>query len=91
MSELHPVGTRVMAAAFVEADLRYVLPLIDVPTLLLHGEADDAAPLTVAEDLHAGLRGHSWLSCPGVGHESYQETPGLFNVEVRRFLRSIQS
>jgi pimeloyl-ACP methyl ester carboxylesterase len=90
MSELHPAGTRVMAAAFADADLRYVLPLIDVPTLLVHGETDERAPLEVAEDLHAGIRGSELVVLPGVGHESYQEAPGLFSVEVRRFLRSIQ-
>jgi pimeloyl-ACP methyl ester carboxylesterase len=90
VSGLHPVGTRVMAAAFADADLRYVLPLINVPTLLLHGEADERAPRQVADDLHRGIRGSDLVVLPGVGHESYQEAPGSFNVEVRRFLRSIQ-
>ena len=35
MSEFHPAGYRAMACAFAEADLRDVLPHIDVPTLLL--------------------------------------------------------
>ena len=34
MSEFHPVGMRAMTFAFAEADLRYVLPTIEVPTLL---------------------------------------------------------
>lgn len=49
MSEARPVGTRVMAHAFAEADLREVLPHIQVPTLLLCGEADERSPLPVAE------------------------------------------
>lgn len=87
MPDLHPVGTRVMAAAFADADLRYVLPLIDVPTLLLHGEADERAPLAVAEDLHTGIRGSQLVVLPRVGHESYLEAPQRFNFEVLRFLR----
>jgi len=76
-----------MAAAFADADLRYVLPLIDVPTLLLHGEADERAPLAVAEDLHTGIRGSQLVVLPRVGHESYLEAPQRFNFEVLRFLR----
>ncbi|OFW54137.1 MAG: hydrolase [Actinobacteria bacterium RBG_16_70_17] len=87
---LHPVGTRVMATAFAEADLRHVLPLVDVPTLLLYGEADERAPLKVAEDIHRGIRGSELVMLPGVGHESYLEAPQRFNAEVRRFLRSAQ-
>ena len=55
MSEIRPVGTRVMAHAFAEADLRDVLPLVRIPTLLLHGSADERSPLKVAEALHADI------------------------------------
>jgi pimeloyl-ACP methyl ester carboxylesterase len=48
MREFHPAGLRVMAHAFAEADLRDVLPRIDVPTLLLYGDADQRSPLSVA-------------------------------------------
>lgn len=87
---LHPIGTRVMAAAFAAADLRPVLPLIDVPTLLLHGEADERAPREVAAALHAGIPGSELIVLPGAGHESHQEAPELFNTAVRRFLSSIR-
>ncbi|CAN5196329.1 alpha/beta hydrolase [soil metagenome] len=46
MSELHPAGCRTMIKAMAEADLRDVLPKIDVPTLLLYGEADTRSPWT---------------------------------------------
>jgi len=89
-ANLHPAGTRVMALAFAEADLRPVLPTVDVPTLLLYGEADERAPLRVANDLHRGIRGSQLIMLPGVGHEIHLEAPHRFNAEVRRFLRSIQ-
>ncbi len=44
-----------MARAVAEADLRDVLPEIDVPTLLLYGENDVRAPREVAEAIHAGI------------------------------------
>jgi hypothetical protein len=49
LSEFHPVGFRVMARSFAEADLHDVLPHIEVPTLLLYGDKDVRAPLNVAE------------------------------------------
>lgn len=88
MSEFHPAGCRTMARAFAEADLRYVLPLIDVPTLLLYGDADVRSPLAVAEDLRARIAGSQLVIMPGVGHLSNIEAPERFNTEVRRFLRS---
>jgi pimeloyl-ACP methyl ester carboxylesterase len=90
MSEFHPAGYRAMARALAEADLRDVLPHIDVPTLLLYGDADRRSPLDVAEDLHAKIPGSSLVVVPGVGHLTNVEAPETFNAEVRSFLRRAQ-
>ena len=56
--DVRPDGMRPMAKAFAEADLRDVLPRVQVPTLLLYGEADQRSPLEgVANDLHAKIPG----------------------------------
>ena len=73
-----------------EADLRDVLPHIDVPTLLLYGDKDVRAPLAVAEDLHAAIPNSRVVVLPGVGHMSSVESPGAFNAEVRSFLQDRQ-
>lgn len=86
MSESRPVATRAMARALAEADLREELPSINVPTLLIHGEADERSTLAVAEDLHDRIPTSSLVVLPGLGHECSLEDPGLFNAEVRRFL-----
>ena len=91
MSEIRPVGTRVMAHAFAEADLRDVLPLVRIPTLVLHGSADERSPLKVAEALHYGIPTSTLVVLPGLGHECYLESPERFNAEVRRFLREVDS
>ena len=44
MSEFHPDGARAMLHAMAEADLRDVLPKIEVPTLLPHGEKTQHSP-----------------------------------------------
>jgi pimeloyl-ACP methyl ester carboxylesterase len=83
-------GFRTMSYACAEADLRDVLGRIQVPTLLLYGDADVRAPLTVAEALHAAIRGSRLVVLPGVGHVSPVEAPERFNDEVRAFLREAQ-
>ncbi|MDR2985740.1 MAG: alpha/beta hydrolase [Nocardiopsaceae bacterium] len=85
-----PSGTRPMVQGFAEADLREVLPRIQVPTLLLYGEADRRSPPeVVARDLHAKIPGSRLVVMAGVGHQCDMEAPGRFNAEVRSFLRSV--
>jgi pimeloyl-ACP methyl ester carboxylesterase len=89
MRDFHPAGMRAMARAFAEADLRDVLPSIDVPTLLLYGDADQRSPRDVAEALHAAIPGSRLVWIHGVGHQSNLEAPGRFNDAARTFLRSL--
>jgi pimeloyl-ACP methyl ester carboxylesterase len=88
MSEFHPAGLRSMARSFAEADVRDVLPLIDVPTLLLYGDNDVRAPLNVAEDMHAAIPDSKLVVLPGAGHVCNIEAADRFNAELRAFLRS---
>jgi pimeloyl-ACP methyl ester carboxylesterase len=88
MSEFHPAGMRAMLLAFAKADLRDMLPTIDVPTLLLYGEADLRSPLNVAEDMHAKIPTSRLVTISDAGHEISLETPESFNAEVRSFLRA---
>jgi pimeloyl-ACP methyl ester carboxylesterase len=86
VAEFDPVGFRAMAMASAEADLRDVLPLIDVPTLLLYGDQDVRSPRAVAEALHASIPGSRLVVMPGVGHVSSVEAPDRFSAEIRTFL-----
>lgn len=88
MSEFHPVGYRVMIRGFAEADLRHVLPSIDVPTLLLYGDADKRSPLFVAQELHAKIHRSRLAILRGIGHLSNIEAAREFNTEIRHFLQS---
>ena len=91
MADAHPAGPRLMAEAMGRADLRDVLPAIAVPTLLLWGAADERAPLSVGEDLHARIPGSELVVIPGAGHLSNAESPEQFTAAVRRFLRAADS
>ena len=83
-------GVRAMSNAFADADLRDVLPRIDIPTLLIYGDADQRSPLSpVGEALHAGIPASKLVVFPGVGHVVNLEEPDRFNEEVRSFLLSL--
>jgi len=85
-SSFHPSGFRAMARASAEADLRDVLPTVDVPTLILHGDQDVRAPRAVADALHAAIPKSSLTVLADVGHVSCVEAPERFTAEVQAFL-----
>ena len=89
MREFRAVGVRANSRAFAEADLRDVLPRVDVPTLLLYGDSDVRAPAGVAHDLHAGIPGSRLVFIPGAGHVCNIDASQSFNRELRTFLRSV--
>jgi pimeloyl-ACP methyl ester carboxylesterase len=86
MTEFRPAGVRAIANALADADLREVLPSIDVPTLLVHGDVDQRAPLRIAEELHARIPGSKLVVIQGPGHMVTLEAPERVNHEVRSFL-----
>jgi pimeloyl-ACP methyl ester carboxylesterase len=89
MRDVRPAGMLAMMEAFAAADLRHVLPDIDVPTLLLYGGADMRSPRSVAEAIHAAIPQSELVTLPGVGHSVNLEAPEAFNDEVRRFVRAV--
>jgi pimeloyl-ACP methyl ester carboxylesterase len=90
MLAFHPRGFRAMAWASAE-DVRDVLPHVDVPTLLVYGDRDVRAPLTVGEALQAAIAGSRLVVLPDAGHLCNIEAPGEFNVAVRDFLTASRS
>jgi pimeloyl-ACP methyl ester carboxylesterase len=88
MRDFHPAGMRIMGHSFAEADLREVLPRIEVRTLVMYGDADQRAPFSVAEELAAAIPDSRLVVLDGVGHQSNVEAADRFNAELRRFLES---
>lgn len=89
LARFHPSGFRTMARALGEVDLREMLSDIDVPTLLVYGDADVRAALEVGEAIHGAISGSELVVLPGVGHIVSLEAPDRLNEEVRRFLHSV--
>ena len=86
---VHPGGYRAIADSMAESDLRDVLPDINCPTLLLHGELDERSPLHVAESLRQQIPSAELVVIPGVGHLVNAEAPHAFNDHVRSLVRRV--
>lgn len=86
MRDARPAGTRAMAKALAETDLRDALPTIGVPTLVVCGDADERSPLNVGRKLQSAIPGSTLAVLSGLGHECYLESADTFDAEVRRFL-----
>ena len=89
MRDIHPAGIRVALDALGPADLRHVLDMIAVPTLLLYGDADRRSPVSVGQDLHARIPGSTLVVIPGAPHLANLEQPHAFNHTVRVFARGV--
>jgi pimeloyl-ACP methyl ester carboxylesterase len=85
---IRPATIRAAGHLGAETDLRPVLPTIDVPTLVLHGEADARSPLANAEALHSAIATSELVVLPELGHACPVEDPGACAAAIRRFVRT---
>jgi pimeloyl-ACP methyl ester carboxylesterase len=83
---IRPATIRAAGHIGAETDLRPVLPTINVPTLILHGEADARSPLANAEALHAAIPTSQLVVLPKLGHACVVEDPQACAAEIRRFV-----
>ncbi|GAB3049991.1 alpha/beta fold hydrolase [Intrasporangium mesophilum] len=86
---VRPSAFRAMSRACFE-DQRYVLPEIDVPTLLVYADHDVRAPVAVGEAIHALVPSSELVVLSGPGHVSSVEAPQDVTRELRRFLHSVE-
>ena len=68
-------------------DLRPLLPLVDKPTLIVHGEFDQIVPLGQAENLHRSIEGSTLLILEGCGHMPFYSSARIFNNTLEDFCR----
>ena len=66
----HPAGLmRQMLAIGADDERPALLPRIQSPTLVLHGEADALVPIACGEDTARRIPGSKFVSIPGMGHD----------------------
>jgi pimeloyl-[acyl-carrier protein] methyl ester esterase len=69
-----------------EADLRQLLPMIDIPVLLLHGSEDTICPCGASGYMAERIPNVSLDIFNGCGHAPFISRPGEFNQCLERFL-----
>lgn len=67
-------------------DYRAVLPTIDVPAQVLHGERDTVAPRALSEEIARGIPGATFAVVENAGHVANADNPERFNQLLRQFL-----
>lgn len=76
-------------ARVIPFDQRKTLPHIGVPTLVLHGEKDEDAPVSLAKEAATLIPNARFEMVAGGGHNLHLERPELFYGIVSRFIKSI--
>jgi len=88
MRDFRPTGIRPAVTALGAVDLRDVLAMITVPTLLIYGAADMRSPAdVVGRDMHARIPGSTLVVIPDAPHMVNLEQPEALNTAIRRFAR----
>jgi pimeloyl-ACP methyl ester carboxylesterase len=83
------VYRQALIAAF-QADYRWLLPLIDLPTLVLVGDEDRATPWGYARYLQSQIRNSSLQVVPNAAHLAHRENPQEFNQQLGLHLKRMR-
>jgi pimeloyl-ACP methyl ester carboxylesterase len=86
--DVRPETMRTQLLVMADADLRDVLPRIEVPTLLVWGQDDARSPLRVAREFERAIPDAQLVVIPGCGHVSNLERPDALNRAIRKFCRA---
>jgi non-heme chloroperoxidase len=84
-----PYAARESLVSLATADLRPVLPGIDLPVLLVHGSADAICPVTAASFMVQMLPNASLVVMEGAGHAPFLSRPGEFTGILSSFVDGI--
>ena len=77
---------RAVMSKSVNQDLKYAMPAIKAPTLLIWGENDTATPLADAKIMESLIPDAGLVSFPGCGHYSFLDNPYQFAAVLRSFI-----
>lgn len=79
-------GYRCAAESMAATDHTADLPGIDIPTLVLCGDADTVTGLPAGQVLAGGIPGAVFVTVHGAGHLANQECPAAFNAWFESFI-----
>jgi class 3 adenylate cyclase len=72
-----------------EIDVRDVLPMVRVPTLVMHGSEDEVVPVELGAYMARRLPSARLVELEGVGHLSLRAGGSRIQAEIERFLRDV--
>ncbi len=81
-----PVMRSVMSRC-VNEDLKFAMPGIKAPTLLVWGENDTATPLSDAKTMEKLIPDSGLVAFPGCGHYSFLDNPLGFKAVIQEFFK----
>jgi 3-oxoadipate enol-lactonase len=84
-------AAQVQAILDISDELRFELPGVTAPTLVITGSQDLLTPLGDAEELAELIPGARLRELRGAGHALMVEAPNAFNHEVERYLGEIDA
>jgi 3-oxoadipate enol-lactonase len=70
-------------------DCTPMLPTIDVPTLVLCGQADQITPAAEMKTMAEAIPGAKYVEVPDAGHMSPMENADVVNASIDRFLKTL--
>lgn len=78
---------RAVMSRCVNEDLKFAMPKIKAPTLLIWGEDDTATPLSDAITMKRLIPDSGLVSFPGCGHYSFLDNPFGFKAAITSFFK----
>ena len=84
-----PGAVEALALMNKEIDVRHVLPVIRVPTLVIHRPGDQVVPPGVARYMAERIPGASRIELPGIGHLATGQAAAAQTSEIERFLTGV--
>jgi pimeloyl-ACP methyl ester carboxylesterase len=69
-----------------EVDIRHVLPVIRVPTLVLHNAGDRTIGVQLGRALAKGIHGATYVELPGIDHLPWVGNPDAILDEIEEFV-----
>jgi proline iminopeptidase len=82
------IGNRVIMASYGDWDLRPQLRMLNVPTLVVHGQ-EESIPMDLVEEWVTSLPHARLMRVPKAAHFTYAERPELVWPAVERFLAGL--
>ena len=84
-----PGGISAVLEAFRDSDVRHLLPLVAVPTLVLHRRDDKAVRIAAGRDIASRIKGAEFVELEGSDHWFFAGEQGPVLESIKGFMKRI--